>query len=302
MPRKILYFINPVSGPKRNISPAEVIIAATTSKQIAYEIAETNAEGNYPNLAEKVFQEQFTDVVIYGGDGTVSQVAAALLDVNVNIGIIPSGSGNGLALAANIPKDIHKALTVIFNGEPDHIDAFLINDKFSCMLSGLGLDAQVAHDFAKASTRGLPTYIKKTIANFFKAQPYTFDILIDGQTLNTPAFFISIANGNQFGNNVKIAPKASLKDGLIDLVIVSKMSKGMLLWSVAKHLLTGKPASKENKYQHKKIIYLQLPAFEIHNHAMAPLHIDGEPANTAQHFKIKVIPGAFKLIMPSVKP
>ena len=300
MTRKILYFINPVSGPKRKISPSLIITSATSERQIEFEILETNALGNYPELPQKIINENFTDVVIYGGDGSVSQLVSALLSVDVNIGIIPSGSGNGLALAANIPKDIHKALTLIFDGNSSYVDAFMVNDKFSCMLSGLGFDAQVAHDFAKDPNRGLTTYIKKTFANFIKAEPFPFGIHLDGKSFRTDAFFISIANGNQFGNNVRIAPKASLNDGLADLVIVTKTNKLMLLWSVAKHILVGKPGSTGGLYQNKKVIYYQFSELEIHNNNMAPLHIDGEPAKTSEYLKIKVIPRAFRLIMPSL--
>ncbi|MEO7292888.1 MAG: diacylglycerol kinase family protein, partial [Ginsengibacter sp.] len=148
MNRKILYFINPVSGPKRRKLTPEWLIEKTLEQNIFFEILFTTPDGEYPFLVDKIKNEGFTDVVVCGGDGSVNQVTAYLLGMDVNIGIIPIGSGNGLALAAKIPRNINKALKLIFAGTPAFIDGFFINEKFSCMLCGVGFDAQVAHDFA----------------------------------------------------------------------------------------------------------------------------------------------------------
>ena len=299
MDRRILYFLNPVAGSKKKPSPESVIAEETRKAKIDFEFALTNESGIYPDLAEKIRKEKFTDVVICGGDGSVSQVVSSLLNVDINIGIIPRGSGNGLALAAKIPKDIHKALSLIFNGKASYVDGFFINEKFSCMLCGLGFDAQVAHDFAKQPKRGLSTYIQQTILNFIKASPYAFDLSIKDKTFSTQAFFISIANGNQFGNNFKIAPKAALDDGLIDIIVVNKMSKTRLLWSIVKHLLSGKVSHHDERHFHKKeVVYFQADKVLINNLSNAPLHIDGDPVETHSTFEIHVFPAAFKLIRP----
>ena len=300
MDRKILYFINPVSGPKRKESPENVIAEATRKRNIKFEFAPTDPSGNFPLLAEKIISEGISDVVICGGDGTVNQVIACLLNSDVNIGIIPMGSGNGLAFTAKIPKSIDKALELIFDGHASYIDAFFINNKFSCTLSGLGFDAQVAHDFAGKSERGLRTYIQQTVKNFLRAMPYSFEITIKGRSFSTEAFFISIANSNQFGNNVKIAPKAVLNDGKLDIVVVTKMSKPKLVWSVVKHILTGEVQHHEDRIQKKDIIYLQAQNVLIWNHSLAPLHIDGEPVETYKRLEIEILPNAFRLIRPGL--
>lgn len=302
MPRKILYFINPVSGTKGKEKLLQLIKQKTSSLNIPYEILHTNAQGDYFFLKEKIEQENITDIVICGGDGTVSQVAGTLIDEPVNIGIIPMGSGNGLALAAKIPKSPAKALDLVFTGKATYIDSFFINTTFSCMLCGLGFDAQVAHDFAAQGKRGLATYIKQTINNFFVAAPYSFDIVNKGKSFNTAAYFISIANSNQFGNQVTIAPQASLSDGLLDVVIVKKMSKLRLLWALFKQIRNGEVDEYiEKTYHNKDILYFQTPRLIIHNLGNAPLHIDGDPAETAKKFSIQVIPQAFKLIQPLKK-
>ena len=298
MNRKILYFINPVSGTKRTNLLPEVLMGKTLAQNIFCEILFTAADGEYPFLADKIKNEGFTDVVVCGGDGTVNQITSSLLGIDINIGIIPIGSGNGLALAAKIPRNIKKALKVIFTGNSIFIDAFFINEKFSCMLCGVGFDAQVAHDFAQQPKRGLATYVKQSVKNFIKAEPYRFDITLEGKTFSTDAYFISVANSNQFGNNFTIAPKASLQDGLLDIIVAKKMSKVRMIWAILKQIRSGEVGTQEENFHKKEVLYFQTDKLIIHNHQLAPLHIDGDPAQTSKKFKIEILPKAFKLIMP----
>ena len=300
MHRKLIYLINPISGTGTKGLLLEIIKNKTAEKNIPFEILHTNAEGDYGFLKEKIAAENITDVIVCGGDGTVNQVAKALLSVAVNIGIIPMGSGNGLAFAAKIPKRIHKALECVFAGNAVYIDSFYINRKFSCMLCGLGFDAQVAHDFAKQKKRGLATYIKQSIKNFFKARHYNFEIILDGKSINSEAFFISVANSNQFGNNFTIAPQASLHDGLLDIVVVNKMSKLRLIWTILKQIRSGQVRMYEDKKYHRNDIhYFQTKKLTIKNLQLAPLHIDGDPAETDAAFEIEIIENAFKLLIPA---
>ncbi|MBC7887938.1 MAG: YegS/Rv2252/BmrU family lipid kinase [Ferruginibacter sp.] len=299
MTRKIIYFVNPISGTKGKEDLIKKIEEKTAFQNIPFEILPTNASGNYFFLKEKIREEHITDIIICGGDGTVSQVAGTLLDEDVNIGIIPMGSGNGLALSAKIPQDINKALDIIFTGKAAYIDSFFINDTFSCMLCGLGFDAQVAHDFARQPKRGLLTYMKQTFINFINVRPWSFEIINNGTSFTTPAYFISIANSNQFGNQFTIAPRASLNDGLLDIIVVKKMSKLRFLWAVVKQMRAGKIKDYDERTFHKKdVLYFQTSRLIIHNPDAAPLHIDGDPAKTSKKFTVEIIPDAFKLIQP----
>jgi YegS/Rv2252/BmrU family lipid kinase len=301
MKRKIIYFINPISGTSGKSALIKKIEGKTTHQGIPFEILYTNAEGNYQFLKEKILREQITDIVICGGDGTVSKIAGSLLNENINIGIIPMGSGNGFALAAKIPTKIDSALDLIFKGNASFIDSFSINGNFSCMLCGLGFDAQVAHDFSNQPSRGLVTYIKQTIINFIRMRPSDFEINYSGQSIHTSAFFISIANSNQFGNQFTIAPKASLTDGLLDIVVVKKMPKHRFLWSLLKQVLNGKLKDYDESSFHKEeVLYFQTNRLTIKNIDAAPLHIDGDPCNTSSEFKIEVIPSAIKLLQAAI--
>ncbi|MDR3715651.1 MAG: YegS/Rv2252/BmrU family lipid kinase [Puia sp.] len=289
MARNIIYLINPISGTHGKSSLREMISQKTSERRIGYSILPTNKEGDYAFLRGLIKQDGVTDVVVCGGDGTVNAVAAALMGVPVNIGIIPMGSGNGLALTAGISRKAAKALEVIFAGKASFIDGFYINDQFSCMLCGIGFDALVAHEFAIQKRRGLQTYIRVSLVNFFKARPYTFRIHMPDLSIDAKAYFISIANSNQFGNNFTIAPRARLNDGLLDIVIVKKMSKFRLPFSVLSQISGSRS---------RDILYYQVPGLTIENPEQAPLHIDGDPKETAPEFRIRVLPQALKLLQP----
>ena len=234
-----------------------------------------------------------------GGDGTVSQVVGNLMDLDVDFGIIPCGSGNGLAYTANIPKQPVKALDVVFTGKAVATDGFVINDQFACMLCGLGFDAKVAHDFARRPKRGLTTYVRQVVKNFFSAKTYTFKLTTAENNFEVDAYFISIANSNQFGNNFTIAPKASLSDGLFDVVIVTHQSKLAVLIQTLKQVRGKNKLETGTIHAEKKgVIYFQTNKVRIDNLSQAPLHIDGDPAETPDQLKIDIRKKCFRLIQP----
>jgi YegS/Rv2252/BmrU family lipid kinase len=297
MSRKLVYLINPISGAVKKEGIKALIEKETTLQNIPFEIVPTNAPGNYEFLKEKIFDEQITDVIMVGGDGTVNQLVNSLYKLPVQFGIIPVGSGNGLARAANIPMKTKAALALIFTGTAKKTDAFLINNQFSCMLSGIGFDAKVAHEFSTKASRGLLTYTTQSLIHFFKAQPYQFEVTIDNFSFYTDAFFISIANSNQFGNNVTIAPHASLNDGLLDIVIVQKMNKAKLPFAVLRQIRgNNKLQQLVDDVTQKNILYFQSPAIQIKNLKHAPFHVDGEPKETAEEFDVQILKDCFSLI------
>lgn len=299
MERKIIYLINPISGTSKKTRIRDLVERETTFQQIPFKILETNSAGDYETLKELIQEEQYTDIVMMGGDGTVNQVTASLRSTGVRFGIIPVGSGNGLARAANIPTKIKPALALIFEGKATTVDAFTINGAYSCMLSGIGFDAQVAHDFAQKTFRGLLAYTQQSIIQFFKANPYQFEVILEQFSFFTDAFFISIANSNQFGNNATIAPQASLSDGLLDIVIVQKMNKAKLPFAVLRQMRgNNKLQQLVEDMSNKNILYFQTPSLTIKNPKLAPLHIDGEPRESAEKLTIQVIKDAFLLIRP----
>jgi diacylglycerol kinase (ATP) len=300
MNRKIIYIINPISGTKAKADLYKVIEEKTKEKGISYFIFPSVANGDYSFLHTIIREEKITDIVIAGGDGTVSSVVGSLLNEEVDFGIIPCGSGNGLALTAKIPKHYSKALDIVFNGKAAPIDGFFINDRFACMLAGLGFDAKVAHEFAVHPKRGLMTYAQLTLKNFFSIKPFHFKLKMKKVKLDIEAFFISIANSNQFGNNFTIAPKASLTDGLLDIVIVTNQNKLSFVLQTLKQV-AGWNVLQTSSLETKKsgVIYFQTDKLEIINESLAPLHVDGDPAETPGKLIIEIKKKCFRLIQPA---
>lgn len=299
MPRHIIYIINPISGTRTKKDLQQLIEKKTTEKNIPFLVFPSVASGDYSFLHSVIREQNITDVIIAGGDGTVSQVVSSLMDCDVNFGIIPCGSGNGLAYAAKIPKDPAKALEVVFHGNPAAIDGFYINKQFASMLCGLGFDAKVAHDFAQQPKRGLTTYVKQVVKNFFAAKTYSFELTVNNKVFIADAYFISIANSNQFGNNFTIAPKASLIDGLLDIVIVTNQSKLSVLLQTVKQIRGKNKLETEGIEEKKKgVIYFQTDKLSVRNLSEAPLHIDGDPAETPVELNIEIKKKCFRLIQP----
>ncbi|MFN2457753.1 MAG: diacylglycerol kinase family protein [Chitinophagaceae bacterium] len=299
MPRNFIYIINPISGRGEKSSLQKILETESKKGGFDFKILPAVANGDYSFLYDTITRQQITDVVIAGGDGTVNQVVNSLQHLNVQFGIVPFGSGNGLAFSAKIPKSTKRALEVIFEGKSKAVDAFMVNEKFACSLCGVGFDAQVAHNFANDPKRGLKTYIKQSVVNFFKARAYPVVVTAGEVEWELDAFFVSIANGNQFGNNFTIAPRASLTDGLLDIVIVTKKNKINIL------VQTLKQVGGFNKLQtvdvvdnNASVIYFQVPAVDIKNVNLAPIHIDGEPTLTSSLLKIQILPKHYRLTVP----
>ncbi len=297
MKRHIVYIINPVSGSRRRSGLERQVEEASAAAGVRCTIFPSVASGDYSFLRPIIRDEKVTDVVIAGGDGTISQVVGSLLREDVNFGIIPCGSGNGLAYTARIPQNPKKALDIIFSQRATKVDGFVINGRFSCMLSGLGFDAKVAHEFATKQNRGLKTYAVLVAKNFLRARSYKFIIEANGTRFSTEAFFISIANSNQFGNNFRIAPRALLSDGLLDIVIVKKAAKPLLLYNVMRQVLAGRLRNMVSSLR-LPVIYFQTNELRILNRSHAPLHIDGDPTDTPDMLEVRMMPKCFRLIHP----
>lgn len=294
MQRRLVFLINPRSGVQKGPSLQDLIEEKCTAAGLPFEIAATAADGDYNWLCEKIKAEQVTDVIVCGGDGTISAVVAGIRNSEVQVGIVPRGSGNGLALAAGISTNPEKALDKIINGYASPVDAFLVNGQFSCMLSGLGFDAQVAHDFDRQQKRGFWKYAQLTFEHFLKIKTYPFYLEADECKQAVDAYFISMANSNQFGNGFTIAPKASLQDGKIDVVVVEKANKFVFLLKVLWHIRFGTFTTDFQK--RFGILYFQTKRLRIENKSLAPFHIDGDGKPTAEVFEVEVLPAAYRLI------
>jgi YegS/Rv2252/BmrU family lipid kinase len=302
--RKLFYIINPIAGNGSRGSLRKQIEERTRKAGYDFECRDSAIDGNYDLIVHAIQSKGFTDIIIAGGDGTINQVVGALRYLELPFGIIPCGSGNGLARCAGLSTDPQEALDTIFSGSAMRTDGYTVNGNFACELTGLGFDGAVAHAYAQSATRGLNTYIRHAIKQFASAPSYRFIVRLFGQALSLDAYMITVANANQFGNKVTIAPYASLSDGLLDVIIVKKQHKLPLLWRAYRQLsgqnqpLRGEDiiTSLSDKRNQQDIHYWQVSAIEIENLDDAMIHVDGEATSRVEKAKIEIAPSVFRLI------
>ncbi|HSC54547.1 MAG TPA: YegS/Rv2252/BmrU family lipid kinase [Phnomibacter sp.] len=299
MKRRYFFVINPKAGTRSKDELENFLQEEATKDGVEFHVYHT-AKSTNPYLLQHSAEEfAATDVIACGGDGTVNLVAAAVRHTTMNLGIMPVGSGNGLGRAANIPLKPSQAMDIIRKGKVVKADSFSVNRHFACMLSGIGLDAAVAERFAQSTTRGLMTYTTQTLIEFFKAHPYQFQICIDDFSFYTDAFFISVANSNQFGNNVTIAPLASINDGLLDIIVVQKMSKAGLPFALLRQMRgNNKLKDLATSVGKQHILYYQAKSVHVKNLNLAPLHIDGDPVQTDESLSFAIDQSSINLLVP----
>lgn len=214
---KILYIINPVSGKKKG---KEIGALAEVKSRLTGTILEFRYT-EYPGHAIRLAKDTDADIVVaVGGDGTVNEVASGIVGTNKALGIIPTGSGNGLALHLGISRDVKKALKQLAREEYREIDCGSINGHPFFCSCGVGLDAEVSAAFASSEKRGLGTYIREALRIWKNYTPKHYHLLLDETEVELDAVLITVGNANQWGNNAYICPQANIGDGLLDVTIL----------------------------------------------------------------------------------
>lgn len=231
MKKKILFIINPISGIGKQKKVEQALETYLDKEKFDYQINYTSYAHHATALSLAAVLKGFDIVVAVGGDGSINDCVKGLVSTGVTLGIIPAGSGNGLARCLNLPLSVEDAIKCINNQKSMEMDSIKLNDTVYASIAGVGFDALIAKEFAKTHTRGFQPYLKLVLQHYpqYKQQDYT--LIIDGKEITTQALFISFANSTQFGFNTEIAPNAELDDGLIDVVIVKKPPLPLLLWT-----------------------------------------------------------------------
>jgi diacylglycerol kinase (ATP) len=287
--RKIAFVINPNAGKKSKIDLSDFIKDNITS-QVEYEILLWEPKEKFDALKAYYLNHAFDIVVACGGDGTVNAVAVSLLHTTIALGILPLGSGNGLARSLGYPMDLKKALTFVCESPIINIDGNQISQYMSFCVSGIGFDAHVSNLFATSTTRGLKTYIKLAMKAYFQYKDQAYLIKVDEEIVPITAFLISFANAPQYGNNAYIAPDASMQDGMIEMVALQKFP---LLYAP----IAGIRLFNGSIYKSKYIKKWRGRSIQVTpNTATAPIHADGEPYLTDSPIEIKVIPKCLKVV------
>ncbi len=286
---KILFIINPISGKGKTKNIENIILANIDKSKFECSFAYTEYGKHAIELSRKAVNEGFNIVVAVGGDGTINEVAGSLVNSDVKFAIIPRGSGNGLARFLNIPLDIKKAVDTINKNQFRKIDTIKVNDNYCINMAGVGFDAHISHLFANYGKRGLKSYVKLIIKEFFSYKNQDYKLLINNELIDKQAFVISFANSTQFGNNAHIAPLAKIDDGLIDICILRKFSVFQAIF-LALRLFT-KTIHKSKYYQ-----LIKTEKLEIINSDTLHAHIDGDPFVFNSNVEISVLHNSLSVI------
>lgn len=289
---KIIYIINPNSGTRYKGRLPEIIKELTDSTFFDVEIIITSCKGEATAIVRKKLTEDFRYFVAVGGDGTVNEVAKALINTQSVLGIVPVGSGNGLARHLKIPLQPQKAIQMINNLKIESIDYGMINDiPFFCT-SGVGFDALIGEKFDQNKRRGLSTYIKTVFFEFFNYRAETYKISIDNQEeIEKRAFLITFANGSQYGNNALIAPRADICDGKLDISILSPFRFYKAL-NIGIRLFTG------NIDKSRLVTCTQASKVVIEREAESIIHFDGETCQMDKTLIISMINKGLRVLVP----
>jgi YegS/Rv2252/BmrU family lipid kinase len=295
--KKVLFIINKYAGTGFRPELEGKIIEMCQSHDIECNIEFTQSRGHATELARSAADQNFQRVIAVGGDGTVNEVAQGLLNTSVEMGIIPRGSGNGLARHLGIPISIMPAIKNIFNSYALAMDTFTVNGHLSLNVSGIGFDGHIANLFGNTKKRGLPGYIKLTVQEFFRFKEFEATINIDDKIFDKKAFIIAIANSSQYGNNARIAPAASVCDQLLHITILKKVPPHRV------DFVYSFFAGKIERSSYCEIITSN--KFTIDLSKPVSFHIDGEPSGTSKSFTIALQPTSLNILVPNnsgIKP
>lgn len=296
MNKKIIFIINPKSGTGKHAKARIAIEKHIDTTKYNYEIIETLYKGHAKEIAKQAIKDRVYMLVSVGGDGTLNEISRAIVHTDVILGIIPTGSGNGLAHHLKIPTSPIKAIKIINNGEIEEIDTAILNKNRFVSIAGVGFDAFVAWHYDKSIKRGFFPYFKLAFKHFFTYKPKKYILHINNETIQRRAFFITFANSSQWGYNTKIAPTASLKDDKIDVCIFKKPSIMKALLLVPK-LFAGKINHSSNMET------IQCDCCQVYrpSNKKMHIHIDGEKKKRKEVVTINLEPKSLKIIVPKNK-
>lgn len=290
--RRITVIINPIAGVRpKNVIPG-IVREVLPSDQFDVEICFTEYAGHASIIARDAVERGVDSVVAIGGDGTINEAAKSLIGSETALGIVPMGSGNGLARHIQIPLEISRALEVVRAGHRDCIDYGDVNGHIFFCTAGVGFDAKVSQAFAEMKGRGPFNYARSAIEAFANYDPMTCDIYIDDGVINEKAFLIAIGNASQWGNNAYIAPRASMTDGLLDITVVKPFPL-IEAPQMAMQLFSGHIDNNPNvqTFRSANIKIVQPKPDSI-------VHVDGEPMKLNGTLNIQVHKAALQVLTP----
>ena len=294
--KKILFIINPIAGGSGKEKVLAAIGHLIDTEKYSVSIDFTAYAGHATELAASAVKRGVDIVVAVGGDGSVNEVAKALVGTSTALGIIPCGSGNGLARHLHIPVHLTGALRIINSGFTTSIDTGKMNGNPFFCTCGVGYDAKVCHEYSKAGTRGLITYVGQSVLNYLNYSPHFYRIKIGDKEIIRKALMVTCANANQWGNNFHVAPAASLKDGLFDLVVVHPIDFLSAIPMPAQIL--GYHFDRNSRVETFRCSKAQIVCFQREEQEV---HYDGEPTMSGPELTVEMLPASLKVVISKSK-
>ena len=279
--RRIAFIVNPISGTHSKEDMPRLIEEGMDSEHFDFEVLMTEYAGHASEIAKQKATDGVDVVVAVGGDGTVNEVARSLIHTQTALGIIPCGSGNGLARHLCIPMDIRRALNIINQCQIEAFDYGVINELPFFCTCGMGFDAFISLKFAEAGKRGPITYVENVLREGLKYKPETYEIVDDSGTTRYKAFLIACANASQYGNNAYIAPGATMKDGKMDVIIMEPFDT-IEAPQIAADLFM------KTLGNNSKIKTFRAERIHIRRTAPGAIHYDGDPIMTNKDIDVHI--------------
>jgi diacylglycerol kinase (ATP) len=289
--KHLVFVVNPKSGVERQKEISQAIDANIDKNIYSTEIAITQYIRHGTELARNAAEKGAYAVIAVGGDGSVNDIAAGVAGTDAILGIIPKGSGNGMARTIGIPLNTAEAVKVINQGKLTAMDVAYANDRLFISNAGVAFDALISKKFAKSEKRGLAVYSWLVTKYLWLYKTWNFEISVDGQRFTEQAFMVNVANGKQFGYNFQIAPMASYTDGLLDVIIIRKFPKilgGLIALRAMTGTLAGSPFVR----------HLTGTDITISHPKLNLMQTDGDAHSCTSSIRFRVVPGGQKILVP----
>lgn len=288
--KKLLFIVNKFSGTGYPHGFERLILKACEKNTIHGVIKFTAGRGHAEELARNGVGK-YDGIIAVGGDGTINETAKGLVSTSTPLGILPKGSGNGLAQHIRIPLPFSSAFDTLVNGKIIAMDTFRINGNLSVNVSGIGFDGHIANLFATHQTRGLWGYVRLIFNEYLYYKEFQWTLKTGSQIFHYKSFIIAIANSSQYGNNAFIAPYASITDGVLNISVINKLPLYQL--PAFAYRIFNKKLKETQQFK-----MLMMDTMVIQIPAPVSYHIDGEPAGISDLFTIETKPGSLNVIVP----
>jgi len=285
---KTLFLVNLRSGSNRRRDVA-ALIASTCDWE--HEIVPCGSKEELDDVIRDAAAREVRAIFAVGGDGTVHELAKRLIGTEIALGVIPTGSGNGFARHLGLPMDTRKAIRACCTLRVETIDSATVNGTPFINMMGIGFDAWIAEAFANAGTRGLITYLRVGLRGFAKYKSEEYEVTIDGAMTRHRAFVIAVANASQYGNNARIAPLASMQDGILDVTLIERAPL-LRVPRLAAQLFGG------SLHRARGVLTMRGRHIVIRRAMSGAAHLDGEPVTLPELLTIEIVPRSLRVIVP----